>query len=229
MKGDRQLLARRLVRLYPRLWRERYETEMLALIEDTGLNWRRGANVLYGAGREWYSVLLRRPAEFSHWSMVLGLVIAAAAISAAGTLTELSLARFGFVPSMWQVQTSLGGVLPALQFLLIGRGWLSGVMRPYGLGGTNWKAGPTEVRWWLAALFVGSVCWQWSQMAGDAGASHASSPLLRSWGSSAFQVFVQMSILRMSTQSYSEHLQRLRDAATARARADVPRNPIGLS
>jgi hypothetical protein len=220
-------VARQLVRLYPRRWRERYEAEMLALIEDTGLDWRRGANVLYAAGREWGAVLLRRPAESSHWSMVLGLVIAAAAISAAGTLTELLLARF--VPPIWQVQISLGGILPALQVLVIGRGWLSGVMRPYGFGGPNWKTGPIEMRWWLAAFYLGSVGRQWSQLARGLDSALPPHPLLGVWGSSTFQVFTQMSLLRMSTPSYWESLQRLKDAGKARIRAEVPRNPIGLS
>ena len=53
---DRHRLARRLVRLYPRRWRERYEVEILALIEDTGLDRRRAMNLLLGAGREWANV-----------------------------------------------------------------------------------------------------------------------------------------------------------------------------
>jgi hypothetical protein len=39
----------RLLRLYPRAWRERYEEEMLALLEDARLGWRGRADLLRGA------------------------------------------------------------------------------------------------------------------------------------------------------------------------------------
>jgi hypothetical protein len=227
MKKDRQPLAQRLVRLYPRRWRERYQIEMLALLEDTGLDWRRSANVLFGAAREWWAVLLRTPAGSSHWSMVFGPVIGAAVVSTAGTLTTLVLPRL--IPWIGWVQISPLSVLPALQFMVIGRCYLSGVMRPFGFGGTNWKTGPIEMRWWRAAFYLGSVGWQWSLMTGNIDADLAPHALLRAWGSATFQVFTMMSLLQLSTPSYWEHLQRLKAAAEARIRAEVPRNPIGLS
>ncbi len=39
----------RLVRLYPRRWRERYEAELAALIEDSGADWRSAVDVVRGA------------------------------------------------------------------------------------------------------------------------------------------------------------------------------------
>jgi hypothetical protein len=47
MRSDR--LARTLLRLYPRAWRERYGEELLALIDDAGLTWRIVADVIAGA------------------------------------------------------------------------------------------------------------------------------------------------------------------------------------
>jgi hypothetical protein len=44
MRSDR--FARRLLRLYPRSWRDRYGDELLALIEDSGLTWRKSANIV---------------------------------------------------------------------------------------------------------------------------------------------------------------------------------------
>jgi hypothetical protein len=44
MRSDR--FARRLLRLYPRSWRDRYGDELLALIEDSGLTWRKTANIV---------------------------------------------------------------------------------------------------------------------------------------------------------------------------------------
>ncbi len=50
MHSDR--LARTLLRLYPRPWRERYGDEFLALVADTGLSWRAAADVVIAAGVE---------------------------------------------------------------------------------------------------------------------------------------------------------------------------------
>ena len=47
MRNDR--LARALLRLYPRAWRERYGDEFLGLIDETGLTWRSAVNVVASA------------------------------------------------------------------------------------------------------------------------------------------------------------------------------------
>ncbi|HEX5216015.1 MAG TPA: hypothetical protein VFV98_11170 [Vicinamibacterales bacterium] len=47
MRNDR--LARALLRLYPRAWRERYGDEFLGLIDETGLTSRSAANIVAGA------------------------------------------------------------------------------------------------------------------------------------------------------------------------------------
>ncbi|HKV99381.1 MAG TPA: hypothetical protein VJN96_06145 [Vicinamibacterales bacterium] len=46
-------LARRLIRLYPRPWRARYEAEFVALLEVCDLGWREVMDVGRGAAREW--------------------------------------------------------------------------------------------------------------------------------------------------------------------------------
>ena len=45
-------LARALLRLYPRSWRERYGDEFLALVDQSGLTWREAADVVLAAGLE---------------------------------------------------------------------------------------------------------------------------------------------------------------------------------
>ena len=50
MSSDR--LARALLRLYPRAWRQRYGDEFLALIADGGLSWREVVDVIGAAGVE---------------------------------------------------------------------------------------------------------------------------------------------------------------------------------
>jgi len=50
----RHSLARRIVSLYPRMWRERYGLEFLALVEDRhDLGWRDVGDIGRGAIREW--------------------------------------------------------------------------------------------------------------------------------------------------------------------------------
>ncbi|HEX5015889.1 MAG TPA: hypothetical protein VFV72_17215 [Candidatus Limnocylindrales bacterium] len=49
MTTVRRPAGRGLLRLYPRAWRERYEEEMLALLEEAGLDWRGRADLFRGA------------------------------------------------------------------------------------------------------------------------------------------------------------------------------------
>lgn len=46
-------VARRLVCLYPRAWRARYEDEFVAMLDARGLRWRDLADIVICAGREW--------------------------------------------------------------------------------------------------------------------------------------------------------------------------------
>lgn len=60
----RAALQARLLRLYPRAWRERYGDEVLALIEQSGGGLRCAANLMAGAVREWVrSIAGRRDAH----------------------------------------------------------------------------------------------------------------------------------------------------------------------
>jgi len=56
--------ARRLLRLYPRAWRERYEEEVLALVEQTGLTAGHAFDLARGAAREWVRLPASRVAQF---------------------------------------------------------------------------------------------------------------------------------------------------------------------
>jgi hypothetical protein len=46
-------LARRLVRLYPRAWRARYEDEFVALVETRDSGWLDSLDIIRGAAHEW--------------------------------------------------------------------------------------------------------------------------------------------------------------------------------
>ena len=64
-------LEARLLRLYPRVWRERYGDEVLALIEQSGGGWRCAMSLVRGAAREW----LRAGFTASNARWVGGLVV----------------------------------------------------------------------------------------------------------------------------------------------------------
>jgi hypothetical protein len=53
-------VARLLIRLYPRQWRERYADEFAALLDDGGLTYRMAVDGARGAGGEWGRLIARR-------------------------------------------------------------------------------------------------------------------------------------------------------------------------
>jgi hypothetical protein len=84
--------AARLTRLYPRRWRARYEEEMLALLEQTGLGVFRALDLMQGALFEWtYEAALLSKTRF-RFRFLLPLavtgVIAALGLVAASWLTS---------------------------------------------------------------------------------------------------------------------------------------------
>jgi hypothetical protein len=236
-------LARALVRLYPRRWRERYEAEMLALIDDTGLDARRAADLLYGAGREWASVASAWPTERLGWqdavASFLFLGATAFTIASAGTGVALLLCKIPTPPVTWiengyrmqlppRLPSSLGGLGPLVQFLAPIRFFLAGVLRP----NRGPKVGRREFCVWLAVLFVGSACWQWSRMVNNLGTGVPPTPLWEIWIEAVIPVYTSIQMLVMSTRFISDRIERqraVREAAKAARVASVPRRPLGLS
>ena len=53
-------VARLVIRLYPRQWRERYADEFAALLDDGGLTYRAAIDGARGAGGEWGRLVRRR-------------------------------------------------------------------------------------------------------------------------------------------------------------------------
>jgi hypothetical protein len=55
--------ARRIVGLYPAAWRERYQDEILALIDQTERSWRMTLDLAAGAVREWAHFIANPPGQ----------------------------------------------------------------------------------------------------------------------------------------------------------------------
>jgi len=117
MRADR--VARAVVRLYPRVWRARYETELLALLDDSPAGWKTVGNLAGSCLAEWtraFSVwlldILRQPSPPKTWTPylvwpVVGFVVGVPALVAANlvwSVVAIVLVRLG-------LQTSLGLLL----------------------------------------------------------------------------------------------------------------------
>ncbi len=88
-------LTQALIRLYPAAWRERYESEFGALLEDVELNWRNALDILKGAlGMQLRLLFTRRPLALTAVTGVVGLLIGlAAAMSMPKQYASISLTR----------------------------------------------------------------------------------------------------------------------------------------
>src|SRR5437764_6746210 len=61
MRSRSEALSRAIVRLHPRAWRERYDEEVFALIEDSGSTWAHTIDLAFGCANEWLRAALRLP------------------------------------------------------------------------------------------------------------------------------------------------------------------------
>ena len=239
MTTDRHSLARRLVRLYPRRWRERYEAEMLALIEDTGLDRRRAVNVAFGAGREWANVAFAWPKARVGWPDVAASLFfigaVACLITSAGTRIALLLCKIPTPPVTWTeggytmflppvIPSRLGLLGPLVPFLAPIRFYLAGMLRP----NRGSKVGPLEFGVWILALLAGTTFWQWFRMVDMLGTGVPPTPAWEIWVTSAMPVYFSIQMLFMSTSFISNKAERHRATFEAAKRVAASR-PLGLS
>ncbi len=68
--------ARGIVRCYPRRWRDRYEQEVIGLLDEGGVTARHVFDLFVGCGTEWGQVLLRPDPIGSHWYQASMVVLA---------------------------------------------------------------------------------------------------------------------------------------------------------
>ena len=133
---------RRLVRLFPRLWRDRYGVEFEALLESTPLTRRSVADVVRRAAGEWIAnTVIGR--------IILGTVLAAAATGLAAGLAAV------MPTELWEQNWP---IVTLVAFGLVDLGvscrflWCA-LMRERIL--------PREQKAWMSALFVASIATQW--------------------------------------------------------------------
>ncbi len=156
-------VARRLVRLYPRGWRARYEDEFVAMLDGRELRWRDLADIAICASREWMRLTIAGRAVaiiFEMWltAIVWSLIVASIGSAISGvarlalgiesTLTlpflTMDLARSFFVEIPGAVV--LGAAL-ALPWLIVCR------------SADLTRRGPIVVRLVAAAPFLATGLW----------------------------------------------------------------------
>lgn len=168
MPDDR--LARRLLHIYPRTWRDRYGDEFLALVADTGLTWRGAVDIAAAAlvqrSRYWWMLSLGRvkqdiapgttfgPANAREAGQMLAEVAVALAMMA---VTVVVLGGLGVVPS-WE-SNGISNIAALMWAAQIWIGWLQFPQPPSGADRIALVFGRFVAAMFLtgAAWFVGGV------------------------------------------------------------------------
>ena len=159
-------LAVRLLRLYPRTWRMRYEEEVLALLDDRATHLRDVAGLLRGASQEWIHTLadpIEHPILAFAIEGLAGWMGAVLAISLTANLfAGLLISALGQAPgwiatlsSVAVIAASIRGFAPLFRIHQI----------PIGVHGRTLPVGPLSARqarrWWTI-LWVAVVLGHWA-------------------------------------------------------------------
>ena len=104
--------ARAIVRLYPRAWRARYEDEMLALVEQSGLTAFRALDLMLGAAQEWTREIARLLATRPGFRTFLAPLVMTGLITALGLTIALWLRANVVTPPVISYVDGQRGVLP---------------------------------------------------------------------------------------------------------------------
>ena len=163
-----------LVRLYPRAWRERYGEEFGLLLDAAPLSARTVANICTAAAKEW---VVRTVTG----RLILGPSIAYGAMLVAQVLTvivpaEPALSYDGAVRVSPPWPVLLGIIQPLVQFGVVAR-----FVRSFKSGS---RVDGQELVWWVIAIGVAAVCWQWGQMVSHRGTGLEPNSLLYCWSMS---------------------------------------------
>jgi hypothetical protein len=159
-------LAVRLLRLYPRTWRMRYEEEVRALLDDRAPGWRDLAGLVRGASREWIHSLadpIEHPILAFAIDVLAGWMGAVMAISLVANLfAGLLNSVLGQAPDWIATLSSVAVIAASIR----GFGPLFNLHQiPIGVHGRTLPLGPLSARqarrWWTI-LSVAVVLGHWA-------------------------------------------------------------------
>jgi hypothetical protein len=243
-------LAHVLVRLYPRAWRARYQAEMLALIDDSGLGWGRAVDLVIAAGREHLRTRLGWPSEgtLTHFLMLIGgLGVTIFGIASIGTGLAMLLTHVPTPPRTWIEGGRRLVAVPLwpsrLAFFAIvvnlastGRAFIAiragrDAARMGNRLSARWRVSRRELLIWIGLAAIGAPFWQWSQRVNNLGTGVPLWPWVRIWLLSASMI--STTVLLLYTQSIdvwngAERARARKAARMAGLRAATPKNPLGL-
>jgi hypothetical protein len=217
-------VARRLVRLYPAAWRARYEQEFLALLDaHEPLTWRDGIDILGAAGREWGRAIghwsAREPADELQ-ALRRQTIFDFVVIGLTSSILEMLARAIAGVLHGW---TFSGGLVPlvsaqgavALRCAFTYRRTTTRLL----------QVGERELVVWLTVILAAAVL---AHLDPPRPPLFVDSWWLRLSSRPAFNLYVCVVFLMLSTPAAVYRTGRRRALLERRLRASVPPNPLGL-
>jgi hypothetical protein len=228
----RKRIARLLVRLYPHKWRERYEAEMLDLLDQNGATVGQLFDILLAVTGEWgaYHLVLRAVSVLAAVGGGGALVAAVGAVVASALHQQfavLPLFQPVFSPSAHGMLVHAPPIIISLELAGDALGMLA-LLRSFvgGLGVFKGvKVGWGEMCSWCLVLLASSAVEQFCRLTlvgipGQPFYSHR-----EIWRMSAIRIVCALQLLVLSSRWYWKQ----RAQALARSRPLPPRNILGLN
>jgi hypothetical protein len=229
MTSDRRFGAlRRLVRLYPRAWRERYGEEFSALLEQSDVTWRVRFDVLSGATREWVRAVVHPGRQGSPTAALLirgfGRLAAVALLSVLLAQAVWPAARWVDAHVPWVTSIGYGSLLG---MFIVARGFVAFWLVMSRAGRTRAAIGvPEFVVWTGFAFFCASLDvvhdLQVARLPFNDGIGLTPSP-----GDMALRLFNVLAFLVLGSRAAARDAL-IAEAWRARRLAMVPRDILGL-
>lgn len=215
--GFNKRMARRIVRAYPRAWRERYQDEMLALLESSDVHAAQVIDLARGCLRE-----RARPSEVTRLIRGFPLLCAPAPLAILGAGT-------GWVSGAWLSQWGappdpLAILVFVLRISVTARALGPTVAKWRGYSGSRWPAtnlGVIETAAWCVVATSGFTMERWQGLTSSDwhdGRYHGAPVWIMALG-----LYCQFGVLVMSTKAFNARI------VTLSPRSKPPASPLGLT